>query len=131
MRGVLPLVIASLTLVNLPANAAEWVRVKTTANNDVFLVDTSSIEGRGRIRSFWSLVEFGKPRIVSGKSAYSAIYYLSVDCQNNVYGLRFSQLLDQNSQKIKEFNYGDNALAGKPTPGSSEEASMKFICSKK
>lgn len=131
MRGVFPLVLASLTLANLPANASSWVRVKTTPNNDIFLVDAASIEGRGGLRSFWSLVEFGKPRTISGKSTYSAIYYLSVDCQNNVYGVHFSRFLDQNSQTVTESNYGDSPRGGKPTPGSSEEASIKYVCSRR
>lgn len=131
MRGVLPLLIASLTLINLPANAAEWVRVKTNARNDIFLVDVASIEGRGRIRYFWSLVEFGKPVTVSGKRAYSAIYYVSVDCQSNVYDLRFSRLLDQNSRAIQNNDYGASGGGIKPESGSSQEASMRFVCSKK
>ena len=131
MRGVLPLVIASLTLLNLPANAAEWVRVKTNANKDVFLVDAASIEGRGRIRYFWSLVEFGKPVTVSGKRAFSAIYYVSVDCQSNVYNLRFSRLLDQNSRTLQNNDYDSSSGGVKPESGSSQEASMKFVCSKK
>jgi hypothetical protein len=130
MRGVLPLVIASATLLTLPAIASEWVRVKTTANNDIFSVDTASIEGRGNIRSFWSNVEFGRPRNLSGKRAYSAIYYLSVDCRKNVYSVRFMQLLDQNSSSIYQGNYGDGAGLVKPDRGSSQEASIKFVCSR-
>ena len=129
MRGVLPLAIASVTLLTLPATAAEWVRVKTTANN-IYSVDTTSIEGRGRIRNFWSHIEFGKPQPVAGKLTHSAIYYVSADCQDKVYGLRFTRFLDQNSRTIKEDNYGDRAGLVKPASGSGEEASIKFVCSR-
>ncbi len=129
MRGVLPLAIASVTLLTLPATAAEWVRVKTTAN-DIYSVDAATIEGRGRIRNFWSHIEFGKPQSVAGKLAHSAIYYVSTDCQDKVYGLRFTRFLDQNSRTIKEDNYGDRAGLVKPASGSGEEASIKFVCSR-
>jgi hypothetical protein len=117
-------------LLTLPATAAEWVRVKTSGNNNIYSVDAATIEGRGRIRNFWSHIEFGKPQSVAGKLAHSAIYYVSADCQDKVYGLRFTRFLDQNSRTIKEDNYGDRAGLVKPASGSGEEASIKFVCSR-
>ncbi len=131
MRGVLPLAIASVTLLSFPATASEWVRVKTSASNNIYSVDVASIEGRGRIRNFWSNIDFGKPELVAGKQAYSAIYYLSVDCQNKLYNLRFTRYLDRNSQPVQEYNYSEGSGFVAPSSGSSEEASMKFVCSKR
>lgn len=131
MRGVLPLAIASVTLLNLPASASEWVRVKTNAGNNIYSVDVASIEGSGRIRNFWSNIEFGKPQLVAGKQAYSAIYYLSVDCQSKIYNVRFTRYLDRNYQTVLEYNYGDEQEFGAPSSGSSEEASIKFVCSRR
>lgn len=133
MGRVLPLAIASVsvTLLSLPATASEWVRVKTDASNSIYSVDVASIEGRGHIRNFWSYIEFGKPESVAGKQVYTAIYYLSVDCQNKVYYLHFARYFDRNSQTVQEYNYGDPQDFRAPKSGSSEEASMKFVCSRR
>lgn len=131
MRWVLPLVVASVALLSSPATAS-WVRVKTAPNNDIYSVDVDSIEGRGRFRYFWSNILFGKPwRTEEGQLAYSAMYYLSVDCQDKLYRLRFKQLLDENNKTIQEYNYGEDAGLVAPNPGSSEEASLKFVCSRR
>jgi hypothetical protein len=118
-------------LLSLPATASEWVRVKTNASNNIYSVDVASIEGSGRIRKFWSNIEFGKPELVAGKQTYSAIYYLSVDCQSKLYNLHFTRYLDRNSQTVQEDNYGDGQGFVAPISGSSEEASMKFVCSRR
>jgi hypothetical protein len=131
MRWILPLVVASVALLSSPA-AASWVRVKTEPDNDIYSVDVDLIEGRGRFRYFWSNIIFGKPNNTeAGQLAYSAVYYLSVDCQDKLYRLRFKQLLDENNKTIQEYNYGEDAGLVAPNPGSSEEASMKFVCSRR
>lgn len=123
--------VAIATLLASSATASSWVRVKTNKNNDVFSVDVASIEGQGRFRYFWSDVIFGRPVAESGRMAYRAVYYLRTDCQNKLYQLRFTQFLDQNNQTIKEYNYGDDFQLTAPRPGSSEEASLKFVCSRR
>jgi len=131
MRLVLPLVVASAALLSSPATAS-WVRVKTDSNNNIYSVDVDLIEGRGRFRYFWSNIIFGKPNNTeAGQLAYSAVYYLSVDCKDKLYRLRFKQLLDENNKTIQEYNYGEDAGLVAPNPGSSEEASMKFVCSRR
>jgi hypothetical protein len=131
MRGILPLVIASVALLGSPA-AASWVRVKTDPDNNIYSVDVDSIEGKGRFRYFWSNIIFGQPRNTeAGQLAYSAAYYLSVDCQDKLYRLRFVRMLDENNKTIRDFNYGEDAALATPTSGSSEEASINFVCSRR
>jgi hypothetical protein len=131
MRWVLPLVVASVALLSSPATAF-WVRVKTDSNNNIYSVDVDSIEGRGRFRYFWSNIIFGKPwKTEAGQLASSAMYYLSVDCQDKLYRLRFQQLLDENNKTIQEYNYGEDIELATPKAGSSEEASLKFVCSRR
>ena len=131
MRLVLPLVVASAALLSSPATAS-WVRVKTDSDNNIYSVDVDSIEGRGRFRYFWSNIIFGKPwKTEAGQLASSAMYYLSVDCQDKLYRLRFQQLLDENNKTIQEYNYGEDIELATPKAGSSEEASLKFVCSRR
>jgi hypothetical protein len=131
MRWVLPLVVASVALLSSPATAS-WVRVKTDSDNNIYSVDVDLIEGRGRFRYFWSNIIFGKPNNTeAGQLAYSAVYYLSVDCKDKLYRLRFKQLLDENNKTIQEYNYGEDAGLVAPNPGSSAEASIKFVCSRR
>lgn len=131
MRWIVPLAITSVALLGSPA-LADWVRVKTDSDNDAYSVDVDSIEGRGHIRYFWSNIIFGQPRNTeSGKVAYSAVFYLSVDCQNKLYNLRFKRLLDENNQSIQDFDYEDYPPQTAPASGSSEEASINFVCSRR
>jgi len=128
---VLPLVVASVALLSSPA-AASWVRVKTDSFNNIYSIDTDSIEGSGNLRLFWSNVVFGRPRRTeAGKNASSAMYYLSVDCKTKLYNLRFQRLLDENNQTIQNLNYGEGRGLDSPIPGSSEEASINFVCSRR
>ncbi len=130
MRRTLPLVIVSITLLSSPA-IASWVRVQTNRNNNIYSVDVDSIQGRGRFRYFWSDIVFGKPQSVAGKLASRAIFYLSVDCQKKLFRLQFTRYLDDNNTTIQDYNYGDNTALSKPVPGSSEAASMNFVCSRR
>lgn len=126
--GLLSTVVIA-TLLASPATAS-WVRVKTNSNNDVYSVDANSIEGRGRFRYFWSDVVFGKPVSNAGRVAHRAVYYLFVDCQDKLYQVRFTRFLDKNNQTLQDYNYGENSELAVPRPGSSEEASLKFVCSR-
>ncbi|HEY9649063.1 MAG TPA: surface-adhesin E family protein [Coleofasciculaceae cyanobacterium] len=131
MRWILPLAITSVALLSSPA-LADWVRVKTDLDNDIYSVDVDSIEGRGRLRYFWSNVVFGQPRNTeTGQVAHSAVFYLSVDCQNKLYSLRFERVLDENNQSIRDFDYGEYPPQASPASGSSEEASLNFVCSRR
>jgi hypothetical protein len=116
------------TLLASPATAS-WVRVKTNQNNDVYSVDVDSIKGRGRFRYFWSHVVFGSPIEDGGRVAHRAVYYIFVDCKNKVYQVRFTQFRDKNNQLIQDYIYGEESSLVTPRPGSSEEASLKFVCS--
>ncbi len=113
------------------ARKAEWVRVKTNRNGSIFSVDVASIEKRGRFRYFWSNVIAETPRSVAGQRVYTTNYYLSVDCQKKLYRLHFMQMLDENFKTIRERDYGKSFALTAPPPGSSEEASMKFVCSRR
>jgi hypothetical protein len=62
---------------------------------------------------------------------YSAAFYLSVDCQQKRFRLRYAKSLDENSKTIKEYDFGENQPLGRATPGSGEEASMNFVCSRR
>jgi hypothetical protein len=111
-----------------------WVRVKTEPNNKVWFVDAGSIKGQGRFRYFWSYITGGSPYPdpeVPGQLVHSSSFYLSVDCQQRAYRLRFAQLYDQNTKLLKEFDYGESRPLGKVTPGSGEEASLNFVCSRR
>lgn len=118
------------TLFASPATA-NWVRVKTNQNNDVYSVDVDSIKGRGRFRYFWSNVVFGSPIEDSGRVAHRAVYYIFVDCKNKFYQVRFTQFRDKNNQLIQDYIYGEENSLVTPRPGSSEEASLKFVCSRR
>ncbi|MEQ9671846.1 surface-adhesin E family protein [Coleofasciculus sp. G2-EDA-02] len=133
LQGVFTLLsLTSAILISPVAIAQQWVRVKTDADNNAYHVNVSTIEGRGRLRYFWANVIYGEPdtNIVPGKQVYSATYYIAVDCQNQIYQVRFERLLDANGQTVKDYNYGEDGRGGVPDSGSPEEASLKFVCSK-
>jgi hypothetical protein len=62
---------------------------------------------------------------------HSTAFYLSVDCQQKQFRLRYAQLFDQSNKAIKEFDYGDSRPLGSVTPGSGEEASLNYACSRR
>ncbi|MFP5271668.1 surface-adhesin E family protein [Coleofasciculus sp.] len=133
LQGVLTLLsLTSAILISPVAIAQQWVRVKTDAGNNAYHVNVSTIEGRGRLRYFWANVIYGEPttNIVPGQQVYSTTYYIAVDCQNQIYQVRFERLLDANGQTVKDYNYGEDGRGGVPDSGSPEEASLKFVCSK-
>lgn len=111
-----------------------WVKIKTEQDNKIWYVDTGSITGKGRFRYFWSYITGGAPYPdpeVSGQLVYSTAFYLSVDCQQKQFRLRYAQLFDQGSKLIKEFDYGTSRPLGGATPGSGEEASVNYVCSRR
>ncbi|MCL6436251.1 MAG: hypothetical protein K6T90_18995 [Leptolyngbyaceae cyanobacterium HOT.MB2.61] len=105
-----------------------WVAVLTDPNDKTWYVDNGSIQGRGRFRYFWSYTTGGTPYRENGKLAYSMAFYLSVDCQQKRFRLRYARSLDENSNTIKEYNFGDRLPLGSPRSGSGEEASMNYVC---
>ena len=130
LSGVLTLFTFMGSMFTSPAVAAEWVRVKTDAQNNAYYVDVSAIERSGNLRSFWSNVIHGQPSSVEGKLVYSTTYYIIADCENQIYIVQFERLLDENGQTLQDYAYGDSDNVGTPRPGSPEEASLKFVCSK-
>ena len=133
LKGVFTLLsLTSAILISPVAIAGQWVRVKTDAGNNAFHVDVSTIEGRGRLRYFWSNIVYGQPNpnLVPGQEVYSTTYYIAVDCQNQIYQVRFVRFLDADGQTIEDYNYGEDGRGGVPEPGSPEEASLKFVCSR-
>jgi hypothetical protein len=123
------LVAVAANLIHSPTAIAEWIRIKTDERQNIYYVDTTTIETKGSQRYFWSYIVFGTPYEHENKLVYSSAYYLSVNCQEQLFNLHFKELLDENRQVIKEYDYSDS-VAGAPTPGSSEEASLKFVCSR-
>ncbi len=123
--------IAPLGTAIAATDTGKWVSVKTDSENRTWYVDSGTITGKGRYRFFWSYVVASAPFLEAGKMVYGTAYYLSVDCQGKQFRLRFVRLLDQNSQTVKEFNYGDGRPLGNITSGSGEEASFKYVCKKK
>jgi len=133
LKGILTLLsLTSAILLSPVAIAGEWVRVKTDARNNAYHVDVSTIEGRGRLRYFWANVIHEQPRtnVVPGQEVYSTTYYIAVDCQNQIYQVRFERFLDADGQTIEDYNYGEDGRGGVPNSGSPEEASLKFVCSR-
>lgn len=133
LKGVLTLLsLTSVILISPVAIAGQWVRVKTDTDNNAYHVNVSTIEGRGRLRYFWSNVIYGQPNpnLVPGQEVYSTTYYIAVDCQNQIYQVRFVRFLDANGQTIEDYNYGEDGRGGRPEPGSAAEASLKFVCSR-
>lgn len=108
-----------------------WVAVMTDERERTWYVDSGTIEGKGQFRYFWSYTTGDTPYSDNGKMAYSTAFYLSVDCQQKKFRLRYAKSLDQNSQLIKEYNFGDSQPLGSPTSGSGEEASMNYVCRKR
>jgi hypothetical protein len=113
------------------SNTGQWVPVMTDGQDRVWYVDAGTIQGRGRYRYFWSYVLNKTPFVQAGELVYGTAYYLSVDCRSKRFRLRFARLLDENSKTLKEYNYGDNKPLGSIPPGTGEEASIKFVCSRK
>lgn len=110
---------------------AGWVRIITDQSNQTWYVDSGSLQTRGSIRYFWSYVVGGAPYPnESGRLVYGAAFYLSADCKTNSYRLRFTRLLDESNKTVQEYNYGATRPMGQAVPGSGEEASMKFACSR-
>ncbi|MEQ8995280.1 MAG: hypothetical protein RID53_02105 [Coleofasciculus sp. B1-GNL1-01] len=106
LQGVLTLLsLTSAILISPAAIAGQWVRVKTDARNNAFHVDVSTIEGRGRLRYFWSNIIYGQPNpnLVPGQEVYSTTYYIAVDCQNQIYQVRFVRFLDADGQTIEDY----------------------------
>lgn len=110
------------------AAPAKWVRIMTDSSKNIWYVDASSIQGRGRYRFFWSFIENQNPVVQNGRSVYSAIFYLSVDCQEQRYRLRFEEVFDQNSRSIGKQSYGEDVPLADPRPGSGEAASIRYVC---
>ena len=108
-----------------------WVRIITDNRDKTWYVDNGSIQGKGRFRYFWSYTTGGTPYSEAGKLVYSTAFYLSVDCQQQRYRLRYAKALDKDFKLIKEYDYGDSLPLGKATSGSGEAASMKFVCSRR
>lgn len=120
------------TSLRSPASAASgWVQVTTDRGNRIWYVDSGSIQGTGRFRYFWSYIVGGPPFPEAGKLAHSSAYYLSVDCQQKRYRLRHARSLDENTNLIKEYNFGDSQPLAPAQPGSGEEASINFVCSRR
>ncbi|WP_421659267.1 surface-adhesin E family protein [Leptothermofonsia sp. ETS-13] len=105
-----------------------WVAVFTDRSDKTWYVDNGSIQGHGRFRYFWSYTTGGTPYRENGKLAYSMAFYLSVDCQQKRFRLRYAKSLDENSNTIKEYNFGDSLPLGSPRSDSGEEASMNYVC---
>lgn len=117
-----------------PATPKGWVRIKTEPDQKTWFVDTGSISGKGRYRYFWSYAAEGAPYPdpeAAGQLVYSTALYLSVDCQQKQFRLRYTQLFDQSNKAIKEFDYGDSLPLGSALPGSGEEAALKYVCSRR
>lgn len=108
-----------------------WVKVITDARNKTWYVDSGSIQGRGRFRYFWSYTTEDLPFNEDGKLVYSSAFYLSVDCQLKRYRLRHAKSLDQNSNVVKEYSFGDDRPLAAVRSGSGEEASLNFVCSRR
>ncbi|MGA7933508.1 MAG: hypothetical protein WCA35_08175 [Kovacikia sp.] len=103
----------------------------TGKQNDVWYVDSGSIQGKGRFRYFWSYVTAGTPYIIDGKLTYGMAYYLSVDCQEKQFRVRYIQALDENSRVIKDYSLENIPLRGKAMAGSGGDASIKYVCSRR
>lgn len=129
-------IVATLLITSITPGFAQakggWVRVITDSRARTWYVDTGSIQGKGRFRYFWSYTTGGTPSYPeAGKLAHSTAFYLSVDCQQQRYRLRYAKALDANFKLIKEYDYGDSLPLGTANPGSGEAASMKFVCSRR
>ncbi|UBF29195.1 hypothetical protein K9N68_15965 [Kovacikia minuta CCNUW1] len=127
--------IPAIPILNSAANAAPaksgWVAVTTDSRNKTWYVDNGSIQGRGRYRYFWSYIVGGTPYPDSGKIAYSTAFYLSVDCQQKRFRLRFAKSLDENNKVIKEYDFGDKGPMGGARADSGEAASLNHVCSRR
>lgn len=108
-----------------------WVKVLTDERERIWYVDSGSIQRKGNIRYFWSYILGGDPFPVEGKLAYSTAFYLSVDCQQKRYRMRFARAFDENNQVVKEYNYGDDRPLGSTSAGTGEDASLKYVCSRR
>ena len=120
---------------NHSANAAPakngWIPVSTDSRNKTWSVDNGSIQGRGRFRYFWSYIVGGDPYPDNGKVAYSTAFYLSVDCQQKRFRLRYAKSLDENTKVIKEYDFGEKVPLAAVRAGSGEAASLNYVCSRR
>jgi hypothetical protein len=124
---LIPMVWVSLTLPS-SAQREKWVRVVTDSSDRSWFVDKGSITGRKPYLYFWSYVFTETPRTFEGQSYYSAAYYLSVDCQKQLFRLRFVRLYDKDFKLIRDYDYADSLEPSAPPPSSGEAASMNFVC---
>lgn len=108
-----------------------WVAVLTDQRDKTWYVDSGSIQGKGRFRYFWSYMTGGTPYPENGKLVHSMAFYLSVDCQQKRFRLRYARSMDENAKTIKEFDFGESQSLGSPRSGSGEAASINFVCAQR
>ncbi|MBW4520456.1 MAG: hypothetical protein KME16_12245 [Scytolyngbya sp. HA4215-MV1] len=133
LRSALTSVFTLVSLA-LPAIATpgQWVRILTDSYGDTWYVDAGSIEGRNAYRYFWSYVLYQTPVSHDNGLAYSAAYYLSVDCPKQLWRVRYVRFLDQKNQTVSEYEPGENGRLGDSSIVSEGgAASLKFVCSRR
>ncbi|QZZ21982.1 hypothetical protein J5X98_06095 [Leptothermofonsia sichuanensis E412] len=131
IAGTVAALLGTASLVEAAPAKKGWVEVLTDQRDKTWYVDSGSIQGRGRFRYFWSYTTGGVPYSENGQLVYSMAFYLSVDCQQKRFRLRYARALDENGKTIKEFNFGETQSLNSPRSGSGEEASLNFVCSQR
>jgi hypothetical protein len=132
VSGLSILLMAAIAPVS--AAQADWVRVVTDADREVWYINPGSIQRNGSIRFFWVYRDTTDSRPIfseQGRSIYGMTAYLSTDCRSGAVRIRTAEFFDSNSNLVTKANPGDrgpvgNAFRGHPVA----QAITKYVCAR-
>jgi len=118
------------------AIAAEWTSVTQNDAGDRFLVDTSSIQRRADLVSFWEYREFPQPNnafLEEGvdRPVHGVVLNWAANCNTKTQRLRQVTAYDKERQVIKRFSYGEAGISQQPKAGSSASTMLNYVCDRK
>ena len=123
-------VVALSTLsMSLSVSAATWVFVSKNVNGTMTFIDTTSIQRRGDLVTFWTKENFGS-RLPQG--VLSAKVQRSINCNREEVIVRYAIFFDEpdaNGRVRDEFS--DSSWTWVPvSPEDKTSALMQFVCRK-
>lgn len=72
--------ITLMVLAVFPASAAEWVRLRTSGDGDMYFYDRSKLFMNGDEITYWKKVTFKAPQPIKGQLATSGLYRERIHC---------------------------------------------------
>lgn len=111
---------------------ANWVRLVTDADKEVWYINPGSIQRNGPIRFFWVYRNTINSRPIfteQGKNVYGMTAYLSADCRSGAVRIRMAEFFDERDQLVTKANPGDRGPAGNGFSGQPvAQAMTKYVC---